>query len=90
MTPPAAACVLVALLLAGCASSGCRTGRTGGWLSSWGGSGGSTFTLGLHRAWRDCDERVGGGPRRQVDTGPVPSADPASESNTPSASGASR
>jgi hypothetical protein len=83
----ASACVLVALLLAGCASSGCRTGRTGGWLSSWGSGGSSAFTLGLHRAWRDCDERVGGGSSRPSDVGPVPSADPASESNTPSAAG---
>ncbi len=90
MTRHAVAVVLVGLLFAGCASSGCSTGRTGGWLSSWGSGGSSAFTLGLHRAWRDCDERVGGGPRRPVDAGSVPSADPASESSTPSAAGASR
>lgn len=57
--PPAAGLVLaLSLTLAGCASSDhpCRTGRTGGWLSGWGGGGGSSVAVGLHRTWRECPE----------------------------------
>jgi len=55
------------LLLGGCASTEhpCRTGRTGGWLSGWGGGGGTSVAIGLHRTWRDCPEPA-----------PSPSSDP--------------
>ena len=51
--------LLAAVLVAGCASGqGCQ-GRTGGWLSGWGNSrGGSAVTVGLHRAWWDCEDRT--------------------------------
>jgi hypothetical protein len=51
--------LLTALLLAGCASGqGCQ-GRTGGWLSGWGNSrGGNAVTVGLHRAWWDCQDQT--------------------------------
>ena len=72
--------ILVGLLVAGCAvDQPCRTGKTGGWLSGWGSGGANAFTLGLHRTWRDCADRTTGPARAPVDTGPVPSADPASE-----------
>jgi hypothetical protein len=51
--------LLAALLLAGCASGqGCE-GRTGGWLSGWGNTrGGNAVTVGLQRAWWDCQDRT--------------------------------
>lgn len=46
-------------LVAGCASGqGCQ-GRTGGWISGWGNTrGGNTVTVGLNRAWWDCQDRT--------------------------------
>ena len=70
--------VLGALLVAGCASGqGCE-GRTGGWLSGWGNTrGGNAVTVGLHRAWWDCQDRTLSTPARPVPTPqPSPSADP--------------
>src|SRR5260370_20065913 len=78
VTRPAVIAVLVGLFLGGCAST-CRTGRTGGWLSSWGSGGGSAFLLGLHRTWGECADRTPGGSQRPPNSGPAPSAEPASE-----------
>jgi hypothetical protein len=69
-----------ALAVGGCASATCAE-RPRGWLSGWGSGGGGAFTVGLGRAWGDCDGR----PRRAA---PPPSADPASE--PPLGSGAPR
>src|SRR5260370_1932192 len=78
VTRPAVIAVLVGLFLGGCAST-CRTGRTGGWLSSWGSGGGRAFLLGLHRTWGECADRTPGGSQRPPNSGPAPSAEPASE-----------
>jgi hypothetical protein len=78
VTRPAVLGVLVGLLLGGCAST-CRSGRTGGWLSSWGNGGGSAFLLGLHRAWGECADRTPASSQRSPDPGPAPSPEPASE-----------
>src|SRR4030095_11654375 len=58
--PPATSRVLMAaFLLAGCAAGQACEGRTGGWLSSWGNTrGGNTVTVGLQRAWWDCQDRT--------------------------------
>jgi hypothetical protein len=69
--------ILAMLLLAGCASGqGCQTGRTGGWLSSWGSGGASAFTLGLRRTWGECPDRAGTPAKRGPEPLPAPSADP--------------
>jgi len=82
--------VVVSLLLAGCAST-CRSGRTGGWLSSWGSGGGSAFLVGLHRTWGECADRTPGPSQRPSNPPPTPSAEPASELPTaPSGSSAPR
>lgn len=81
---------VAALLVAGCASGqGCQ-GRTGGWLSGWGNTrGGNTVTVGLHRAWWDCQDRIltppgppAPPPLREPSTDPMPDA-PGGPSATP-------
>jgi hypothetical protein len=70
--------VLWAFVLAGCAAGqGCE-GRTGGWLSGWGNTrGGNAVTVGLHRAWWDCQDRTLTSPTRPAPAPqPAPSADP--------------
>jgi hypothetical protein len=56
---PICVVLVAALLVAGCASGQACQGRTGGWLSGWGNTrGGTTVTVGLHRVWRDCQDRT--------------------------------
>ena len=73
--------LIATLLLAGCASGQACEGRTGGWLSGWGNTrGGNTVTLGLHRAWWDCQDRTltPTTPQGPLPL-PAPSADPRPE-----------
>jgi hypothetical protein len=74
------AMVVALLLLGGCASSAqpCPARRTGGWFSGWGSGGSSAFTLGVRRAFGDCEERAATPAGRPADLGPAPPADPAS------------
>jgi hypothetical protein len=72
------------LLLAGCASGqGCE-GRTGGWLSGWGNTrGGNTVTVGVHRAWWDCQDRTLTSPAaRPAPAQPARSVDPMPDVST--------
>ena len=79
MTRPAALSVIASLLFGGCASTACGTGRTGGWFSGWGTGGANAFTVGLHRTWRECADSTPGASQRPPNSGPAPSAEPASE-----------
>lgn len=74
MVSPTPWVLVAAFLVAGCASGqGCQ-GRTGGWLSGWGNTrGGSTVTVGVHRAWWDCQDRTLTPPGPAP---PAPSGDP--------------
>jgi len=78
MVSPICLVLVAALLLAGCASGQACQGRTGGWLSGWGNPrGGNTVTVGLHRAWWDCQDRTltPSAPQAPLPL-PAPSADP--------------
>jgi hypothetical protein len=78
MVSPICLVLVAALLLAGCASGQACQGRTGGWLSGWGNTrGGNTVTVGLHRAWWDCQDRTltPSAPQAPLPL-PAPSADP--------------
>ena len=83
MSAPAIRVILLAPLPAGCASGqGCANGRTGGWLSGWGSGGASAVTLGVHRTWRDCEDRAPAAIKRSPEPVPVPPADPMSDGAT--------
>ena len=73
--------LVAALVLTGCASGQWCQGRTGGWLSGWGNTrGGNAVTVGLHRAWWDCQDRTLSAPTPQEPLPlPAPSADPVPE-----------
>src|SRR5260370_18511077 len=76
VTRPAVIAVLVGLFLGGCAST-CRTGRTGGWLSSLGQGGGRALPLRPHRAWGGGPDPTPGGSHRPPQSPPRPPAEPA-------------